>query len=53
MVKKVWRIVFCIGVVCLMMVSTALAQPPTEPYDCSEAEVVTPFDIGGNKDIKD
>ena len=45
MFRKLLRSVLCVGMVCAMMVSTVLAEPPVEPRDYDGGQVITPFDI--------
>ena len=52
MVKKLVRNVLCVGMACVMMATTVVAQPHVTRPDC-EWIVITPFDIYNDKDRVD
>ena len=47
--KKLWKNVVCMGMVCLVVVCTALVSPSVEVIDYDDEAVVTPFYITGPK----
>ena len=52
MVKKLWKNVVCVGMVCLIVVPARLVQPVVEQQDCREI-IVTPRDYNGNENRED